>query len=67
MCRILGIFVLVMRIMNQETLKGETLNVVFGRFGRNSQFLSNSEIGLPIGRRKYHDKSRTFLIDLNVG
>jgi hypothetical protein len=60
MYRILGFFVPVMRIMNQETLKGETLNVVFGRFGRNSQFLSNSEIGLPFGRKNITTKAEHF-------
>jgi hypothetical protein len=48
MCRILGLFVLVMRIMNQETLKGKALYLIFGRFGRDAQFLSNAEVGFPV-------------------
>ena len=51
MCRILGLFVLVMRIMNQETLKGKALYLIFGRFGRDAQFLSNSDVGLAVELR----------------
>lgn len=34
MCRILGFFVLVMRIMNYETLKGKALYMIFGLFAQ---------------------------------